>query len=95
MKKYTIFALTLVLTAALLAGCRSMGGQTGMSDPTTTPTGAMPTVATTEATNPPTQPTQQHTTPTEATNSTDTTDTTNDSTGPMEGRGRRMIPGMR
>lgn len=60
MKKYGILALTLVLTAAVLTGCRGrndMGGNT--SEPTIMPTVEMPTrettVPTTEATVMPTE----------------------------------------
>lgn len=59
MKKYTLMAMTLVLTVALLAGC----GCTNRANPTTRPT-TMPTQTTTETTNATTATTNAATTPT-------------------------------
>lgn len=91
MKKYAILALTLVLSAVLLAGCRNRNNNAdATSDPTILPTVEMPTMAPTEET---TVPTTVPTVPTEtydngngplpgdnngAMGETDATGTTND-----------------
>lgn len=55
MKKYGIFALTLVLTASVLTGCRSKNDMNGnTSEPTIMPTVEMPTRETTVPTSAPT-----------------------------------------
>ncbi|MBP3672530.1 MAG: hypothetical protein J6J18_01735 [Oscillospiraceae bacterium] len=96
MKKYTILALILVLTAFSLTGCRNPGKN---MEPTTVPTThatTAPTIMpTTEATHQPTEHTENNTNATEHTAGTtvpgevipDTTDTTN-ATG--EARARQM-----
>ena len=94
MKKYSIFVLALVLTAALLTACGCRNSKPMNTVPTTVPT--------TEATKPTTQPTTAPTTrPTETTTPTDATvDNGNgplpsdgtDTTGDMA-RGRRMPSG--
>ena len=71
MKKYSIFVLALVLTAALLTACGCRNSKPMDTVPTTAPT--------TEATRPTTQPTTAPTTaPTKATERTTTTDGTVD-----------------
>ncbi len=73
MKKYTIFALTLVLTAALFTGC---GCTNQDMDMTTVPAALPTTYATTETTHA-TVPTTHATTPT-------TRATTESTTEPLE-----------
>ena len=51
MKKFATLTFVFVLTAAMLAGCRSQNnGNSGESSPTILPTVEMPTMSTTEAT---------------------------------------------
>lgn len=102
MKKYSIFALTLVLTAALFTGC---GCTNQDMEYTSTPT-SMPTIATTapttEATTAPTTnattestadrgngPLEDSTQNTQSENGTSSTNET------MEGRSRSMTPNNR
>ena len=102
MKKYGIIALTFVLTALVLTGCRGRrNDMNGVSEPTTIlPTVELPTVATTEATTVPTTMPTTH--PTEHTGETATETAGHDGivdTNPTEGdnahsRSRR-IPGSR
>lgn len=72
MKKISILALTLVLTAALFAGCRNRNQPMEPSKPSTTPTTQETTVPTTA----PTQPTVTDTMPSE---------TVDHGNGPIEG----------
>lgn len=96
MKKYTILALTLILTATLLAGCRNPNMDMDMNPGnTSTPTGSTTEPITTQ---PATQPqtsepaTLPHTDPTEESSSTGTDEGSNN--GDVEGRSRRRMPGM-
>lgn len=100
MKKYTILALTLVLTATLFTGCRNRNnGNTATSNPTIMPTVEMPTIATTETPTevstmpvPETHPTTEtHGDVNGATDATGTTDAT-DNSDMARGRSRR-VPG--
>lgn len=103
MKKFSILALTLVLTAALFVGCGCTNRNAGSTVPTTVPT-TMPTIAPTEA---PTVPTTRDTQP--STRETydngnglpedPTIGTTNaageatdDANGAVEGRARGVVP---
>ena len=100
MKKYIAIALTLVLTAALFAGCRRKTDPAGTSTPTVGPTIELPTKEPTQA--PTTAPTAPSTMPTAATTPMDTENTdSTDATMMPEGTdmgtnpaGRR-IPGGR
>ena len=101
MKKYSILAIMLVLTAAVLTGCRRGGNDmSGATDTTMMPTAEMPTVATTEAaTIPTTMPTMD---PSESTMESETETVGTDGfvdTNPTESispRGRsRKMPGIR
>lgn len=104
MKKYCIFALTLVLTAALFAGCgctnQNMGNTANTSAPTVLPTtgaASEPTRASSEA---PTVPTTGSVNPsTNATidngNGPAEESTGNASEGTVEGRARQQNPGIR
>ena len=97
MKRYSIFVLVLVLTAAIMTGCGCRNTKPMNTVPTTVPT--------TEATKPTTPPTTVPTTaPTKATESTTTTDSTVDNgNGPLpsdatgkagdQARSRRMPAG--
>ncbi|MBQ8834699.1 MAG: hypothetical protein IJ001_07230 [Oscillospiraceae bacterium] len=98
MKKISILALTLVLTAAMFTGCGCRNSKPMDTVPTTRPA----TVPTTEATRETTVPTTHATEPyTDATIdngngplSTDNTDTTNATeNGGTAGRSRRMPMG--
>lgn len=112
MKKYAYFALTLVLTAALLVGCGCTNqNMDNTSEPTVLPTNEeiwdttqSTTRATTEATTMPTTDTTDATNGTGAgsgmgngngamTDETGNATTATESTGAIEGRARRMIPG--
>jgi len=59
MKKFTLIALSFILSIALLAGCRSKAPEetAGPTEKPTTPATQAPTSATTPATTPATQPT--------------------------------------
>lgn len=96
MKKLFLLAMTLVLTAALFAGC---GCTNSNKDNTSTPTGmteTMPTIATTAPT---TVPTTQATRPTmEETSDTGNGMLEDETTGASDsteesGLSRRMMPG--
>lgn len=101
MKKYTILALILVLTASLFTGCRNKDGNPGdTSTPTAMPTVEMPTMDTTQApTESTTEATVMPTTGSEptgetndgTTNTTDATETTN-ANDMARGRSRQRIP---
>lgn len=101
MKKYTILALVLVLSASLFAGCRDRNNVNNTTRPetsvTTTPTAAttrpttQPTTETTRATTAPTTENVPETTENAPMDGTAATDGTNGS-GDMEGRMRRTIP---
>ena len=73
MKKYIVIALTLVLTAALFAGCRRMDNTGNTSAPTVMPTIELPTRESTET--PTAGPTEPSTMPTVATTPMDTEST--------------------
>ena len=108
MKKIIILALTLVLTAALFAGCGCTNTGAGNASTPTGMTETMPTIATTEpTTRPTTRPTQPSSVPTtEATEESgmgsDPTATTGENTiprentgtggGTVEGRARGIVP---
>ena len=102
MKKYSILALVLVLTAALFAGCRGRN-QTGDTMAPTTGTVAPTVYPTTEATQPatthaPTEHTTEHTTEhmtTEATEDIHGNGTVTEGTTGVEGRARGVVPGAR
>lgn len=97
MKKLWTLALTLVLTAALFTGCGCTNTkQDDASTPTSVPT-SMPTMPSTEA---PTAPTTQATYPTIAETTPtgngaleDETTTSTETTGALDERARRMMPG--
>lgn len=102
MKKFGTLAFVFVLTAAMLAGCRSQNNSNATeSSPTILPTVEMPTIATTEETTvPTTMPTEA---PTEESTETvgengvvgsDPTDTTGESQGTAQ-EGARRMPGVR
>lgn len=102
MKKIIAIALTLVLTAALLAGCRNRTQPMETVTPTTTPTVApepRPTTApTTEATRPSTEATETQETvdrgngPLDGMQNTDPTGNTNSGDETVEGRSVRPMP---
>ncbi len=101
MKKFWILALTLVLTASVFTGCRNGNNTTttGRTEPSATNAATQATQATThattEATTNATTPSTHQTTPDHITDATgDSSVDATDGTG-MEGRSRRMIPGMR
>jgi hypothetical protein len=105
MKKFATLTFVFVLTAAMLAGCRSQNnGNSGESSPTILPTVEMPTMTTTEATEASTAPTTMPTeAPTEESTETvgengvvgsDPTDTTAESQGAAQ-EGARRMPGVR
>ena len=98
MKKYLMFALTLVLTAALFTAC----GCTSQDAKYTTAPATMPTIMTTVPTTEATRPATEATTPTvdrgngpleETTVSTTTATEATDT--PAEGRARQMLPSAR
>lgn len=76
MKKYSILALTLVLTAALFTGCGCRN-----TKPNTAPTTMPTTMPTTQAT---TEPTTATTRPTETTIPAETNATIDNGNGPLE-----------
>ena len=104
MKKYIVIALTLVLTAALFAGCRRMDDTGNTSAPTVMPTVELPTRESTETptAGPTAGPTEPSTMPSVDTTPMDTESTSgSDATMMPEGTdmgtnpaGRR-IPGGR
>lgn len=89
MKKISVLACVLVLTATLFTACRGKNKPMETTKPTTAPTTQATTMPTTEATQPSTAATQPRETtdhgngPVDGTNGTDSTGTT-DST--VEGR---------
>ena len=108
MKRITILALTLVLTAALFAGCGCTNSNAGNAS---TPTGMTEPMSTSAATEPSTRPTTRPTQPssqptTEATEGagmgSDPTGTTGENTvprettgtggGTVEGRAKGIVP---
>lgn len=96
MKKYSILALTLVLTAALLVGCGCTNTTTmeTTSAPTNMPTTHATTEPTTEMT---TMPTTMATQPSETIDNgngplTDATGTTNETMAEGAGRARQRMP---
>lgn len=98
MKKYSILAVSLVLTAALFAGCGCTNQDPARNTvPTTMPT-TMPTTATTEAT---TAATTEHTAPsTDATidhgnGPLEETNTTGATESTAAGRSRQSTPNVR
>lgn len=100
MKKYSILAITLVLTAALFAGC----GCTNQDPARNTVPTTMPTTAATETTHATTAPTTEHTTPsTDATidhgngplEETNTTNGTGSTENTVEGRARQSASNVR
>ena len=100
MKKISILALSLVLTAALFAGCRNRNQPLETSRPTVAPTTQATTVPTTEATHPNTQSTETPVNPSETVDhgngpieSSGTTEATS-ATGTTEGtaEGRSAVP---
>lgn len=100
MKKYSIFALALVLTATLFTGCRNRNNKPGStSTPTQMPTVEMPTIATTEAhTEATTMPVPDTNATTEPDGdmhgTTDATGTTDGTNGDDMARSRsRRVPG--
>ena len=95
MKKYLLFALTLVLTAALFTAC----GCTSQDAKYTTAPATMPTIMTTAPTTEATHPTTEATTPTAdrgngpLEDTTTTTTTATESTDKAaESRARQMQP---
>lgn len=98
MKKYLIFALTLVLTAAMFTAC----GCTSQDAKYTTAPTTMPTVMTTAPTTEATRPATEATTPTAdngngpmenmTTNTTTATDATDNT---VESRARQIQPSAR
>ena len=99
MKSFLIFALTLVLTAALLVGC---GCTNRNMDNTSAPTVLPTNEELWNTTEPTTRATTEHTTVPTTETVTRSTDNTTDSTGTpattensMESRARRMMPGSR
>lgn len=99
MKKICILALTLVLTASALAGCRNRTQPMETTRPTTAPTTQATTVPTTQATQPTTEATRPSETvdhgngPLEGTDSTDTTGSTASTDSPVsEGRSIGRMP---
>ena len=102
MRKYTVFPVALVLSAALLTGCSTRDmGNTDTSTPTGMTDNVMPTTETTRATTAPTteatimttEATLSPTTESEVTTQQDTT-SPSDTTDEIIGRTRK-IPGMR
>ncbi len=99
MKSFLIFALALVLTAALLVGC---GCTNRNMDNTSAPTVLPTNEELWNTTEPTTRATTEHTTVPTTETVTRSTDNTTDSTGTtaatengMESRARRMMPGSR
>ncbi len=100
MKKYIAIALTLVLTAALFAGCRSRNDTGSTSAPTVMPTVELPTRESTET--PTAGPTEASSMPTVSTTPMDTESTggsdatmTPDGTDMGTNPAGRRIPGGR